>query len=56
MIHSLGGRKYNPWAAEILHKDFHSKFDINMVFLNPKLFLVRLHVISIFYFIAIYLF
>ncbi|KAJ7140985.1 hypothetical protein C8R44DRAFT_604498 [Mycena epipterygia] len=33
-----GGGKYNPWVVEIL--DFHGAFDIDTVFLNPKLHLV----------------
>ncbi|KAJ7710606.1 hypothetical protein B0H17DRAFT_893343, partial [Mycena rosella] len=31
--------KYDPWVIEILYKDFRGKFDIDTIFLNPKLHL-----------------
>ncbi|KAJ6495001.1 hypothetical protein DFH09DRAFT_1103839 [Mycena vulgaris] len=33
-------KKYDPWVVEILHKDFRGEFDIDTIFLNPKLHLV----------------
>ena len=35
--HEDGTSSYNTWAAEILHKDYNSYFNIDTIFLNPKL-------------------
>ncbi|KAJ7610763.1 hypothetical protein B0H17DRAFT_1221219 [Mycena rosella] len=35
----LADAKYDPGVVEILHKDFRGEFDIDTVFLNPKLHL-----------------
>ena len=37
-----GTSSYNTWAAKILHKDYNGYFNIETVFLNPKLIKVSM--------------
>lgn len=39
--HEDGNSSYSTWAVEILHKDYNGSFNIDTVFLNPKLMKVR---------------
>lgn len=39
-----GQGKYDPWAVELLHKDYQGKFDRDTCFLSSELHLVRPHV------------
>ncbi|KAJ7143961.1 hypothetical protein C8R44DRAFT_601429 [Mycena epipterygia] len=32
--------KYDPWVVDLLHRDFRGKFDLDTVFLSPKLHLI----------------
>ena len=42
VLHEDGTSSYNTWAAEILHKDYNGYFNINIIFLNPKLIKVSM--------------